>query len=79
MLFSSILSVAEKNVKKNSHLINMWLKDWCHQWNFGFFAHGVFYMVPGLLERDRVCLFKRGKRILACELAGQTESVLNQV
>lgn len=36
-------------------------------------------MVPGLLERDRVCLTKRGKKILAHELAGLIERVLNQV
>jgi len=75
VVFSSILSVAGKSTERGrkSHLINRWLRNWCHRWNFGFFDHGGVYMAPGQLAIDGVQLSPRGKRILAHELAGLTE------
>lgn len=64
VVFSSIPSVAGKNAKKNrTHLVNMYLKDQCHWWNFIFFNHEVLYTTPGLLETDGVHLSSKGKRI----------------
>ena len=42
VVFSSIPSVAEKIIERDrrTHLINRWLRDWCHWWNFIFFDHG---------------------------------------
>jgi len=42
VVFSSIPSVAENNTERvrKTHLINRWLRDWCHWWNFIFFDHG---------------------------------------
>jgi len=42
VVFSSIPSVAGKSTEMNrkTHLVNRWLRDWCHQWNFGLFDHG---------------------------------------
>lgn len=63
-MFSSNPSVAEKNDEMNrrTQLINRWLKDCCHWWNFGFFSQGLVYMAPGLLEADGVLLSNRGKK-----------------
>jgi len=79
VVFSSIPSVAEKIIERDrrTHLINRWLRDWCHQWNFGFFDHGEVYTALGLLVTDGVQLSQRGKRILAHELAGLIERTLN--
>jgi len=62
---------------RKTHLINRWLRDWCHRSNFGFFDHGKVYTVQGLLETDRVQLSQTGKRILGHELAGLIERALN--
>jgi len=77
VVFSSIPSVAGKSSERGrkTHLINRWLRDWCHRWNFGFFDHGEVYKAPGLLATDGVHLSQRGKRILAQELAGLIERV----
>jgi len=74
VVFSSVPSVAGNSTERGrkTHLVNRWLRDWCHQWNFGFFGHGEVYTAPGLLVTDRVQLSQRGKRILAHELAGLT-------
>jgi len=79
VVFSSVPSVAGKSTERGrkTHLINRWLRDWCHRWNFGFFHHGEVYMAPGLLTSDGVQLSPRGKRILAHELAGFIERALN--
>jgi len=79
VVFSSMPSVAGKSTERGRkpHLINRWLRDWCHRWNFGFFDHGEVYMAPGLLASDRVQLSPRGERILAHELAGLIERALN--
>jgi len=79
VVFSSIPSVAGKSTERGrkTHLINRWLRDWCHQWNFGFFDHGEVYMAPGLLATDGVQLSQKGKRILAHELVGLIERTLN--
>jgi len=79
VVFSSVPSVAGKNIERGrkTHLINRWLRDWCHRWNFGFFDHGEVYMAPGLLATDRVQLSQRRKRILTHELAGLIERALN--
>lgn len=77
---SSISSVAEKNDEKNkrTHLKNMWLKDWCHGWNLGFFNHGVVCIAPGLLYGWMGFTSLKGeKKILFHELAGLIETVLN--
>ena len=78
-MFSSISSVAGRHTERNrkTHLMNVWLRGWCQRWNFGFFNHGAVYMAPGLLETDRVHPLKRGKMILAQELAGLIERALN--
>jgi len=78
VVFSSIPSVAGKNTERDrkSHLINRWLRDWCHWWNFGFFDHGEVYMAQGLLATDGVQLSQRGTRILAHKLAGLIERAL---
>jgi len=79
VVFSSIPSVAGKSTERSrkTHLINRWLRDWCHQWNFGFFDHGEVYTAPGLLATDGVQLSQRGKRILAHELAGLIKRASN--
>jgi len=48
VVFSSIPSEAGKSTERGrkTHLINRWLRDWCHQWNFGFFDHGEVYLAP---------------------------------
>jgi len=78
VVFSSIPSMAGSNTERGrkTHLINMYLRDWCHQWNFGFFDHGEVYMAPGLLTTDGVQLSQRGKRILGHELAELIERAL---
>jgi len=79
MVFSLVPSVAEKITERvrKTHLINRWLRDWCHRWNFGFFDHGKVYTAPGLLATDGVQLSQREKRILAHEMAGLVERALN--
>jgi len=79
VVFSSILSLAGNNSERGrkTHLINKWLRDWCHRWNFVFFDHGEVYTAPGLLVTDGLQLSQRGKRILAHELAGLIERALN--
>jgi len=65
--------VAGKNTEKvrKTHLINRWLRDRCHWWNFCFFDHGKVYM---LLVTGGV---QKGKRILAQELVGLIKRALN--
>jgi len=76
MVFSSIPSVAGNSTERGrkTHLIDRWLKDWCHWWYFGFFDHGEAYMAPGLRAIDGVELSQRGKGFLAtswrCSLRG---------
>jgi len=79
VVFSSIPSVAGKSTERGrkTHLINRWLRDWCHQWNFGFFDHGEVYMALGLLVADKVQLSQRAKSIRAHELVGLIERALN--
>jgi len=79
VVFSSIPSVAGNSTERDrkTHLVNKWLRDWCHQPNFGFFDHGEAYTAPGLLATGRVQLSKRGKRILGHELARLIERALN--
>jgi len=79
VVFSSIPSAAENSTERGrkTHLINRWLRDWCHQLNFGFFDHGEVYTALGLLVTDRVQLSQRGKRILGHELVGVIERALN--
>jgi len=79
VVFSSIPSVAGKSTERDrkTHLINRWLRDWCHRWNFCFFDHGEVYMAPGQLATDGVELSPKGKRILAHDLSGLIERTLN--
>ncbi|KFQ34587.1 hypothetical protein N331_07827, partial [Merops nubicus] len=79
VVFSSIPEVKGKNTERGwkTHLINTWLRDWCHRWNFGFFNYGEVYMAPGLLAKDGAHLSPRGKRILAQELVGLIDRALN--
>jgi len=78
VVFSSVPSLAGKSTERGrrTHLINRWFRDWCSQWNFGFFDHGEIYTALGLLATDGVQLSQRGKRILAHELAGLIERAL---
>jgi len=71
--------VAGKSTERfrKTHLINRWLRDRCHWWNFGFFDHGKVYLAPDLLATDGVWLSERGKRILAQELAVLIKRALN--
>ena len=48
VVFSSIPSVAGNSTERdrNTHLVNRWLRDWCHRSNFGFFDHGEVYTEP---------------------------------
>jgi len=79
VVFSSIPSVAGKSTERGrkTHLVNRWLRDWCHQLNFDFFDHGEVYTAPGLLVTDGVQRSQRGKRILDHKLAGLIERALN--
>jgi len=79
VVFSPIPSVAGNSTERDrkTHLVSRWLRDWCHRWNFGFFDPGEVYTSQGLLATDRVQLSRRGKRILAHELAGLIERALN--
>jgi len=79
VVFSSIPSVAGNSTERGrkTHLVNRWLKDWCHWSNFGFFDHGEVYTAPGLLAAGGSQLSQRGKRILGHELVGLIERALN--
>jgi len=79
VVFSSIPSVAGDSTERGrkTHLVNRWLRDWCHRSNFGFFDHGEVYTAPGLLATSGAQLSQRGKRILGHELAGLIERALN--
>jgi len=79
VMFSSIPSVAGKSTARGrkTHLINRWLRDWCHRWNFAFFDDREVDMTPGPLATDGVQLSQRGKRILAHEPTGLIETALN--
>ncbi|KFW72624.1 hypothetical protein AS28_04863, partial [Pygoscelis adeliae] len=79
VVFSSIPTVAGKHTERNrrTHLINTWLRGWCRRRNFGFLDHGEVYTAPGLLATDGVQLSRRGKRVIAHELAGLIERALN--
>lgn len=61
-VFFSVPLVAETNDERNrkAHIINKWLKDWCHQQNFGFFDHGTIFIAPQLLESDGPYLSVKG-------------------
>jgi len=45
VVFSSFLPVAGNDEGRNrkTQQINTWLRDWCHQQNFGFFDHELVY------------------------------------
>ena len=79
VVFSSIPSVAGNSTERGrkTHLVNRWLRDWCCWRNFYCSDRGEVYTAPGLLVRDGVRLSQRGKRILAHELVGLIERVLN--
>ena len=78
VVFSSIPSVAGDTERgRKTHLVNRWLRDWCHRSNFGFFDHGEVCTAPGLLATSGTQLSQRGKRILGHELAGLIERALN--
>ena len=78
VVFSSIPSLAGNSTERDrkTHLVHRWLRDWCHQSNFGFFDHGEVYTAPGLLATDGVQLSQRGKNILAHELEGLIKKAL---
>ena len=79
VVFSSIPTVAGRGKERTrkAHLINTWLRGWCHHRNFGFYDPGALYSAPGLLSADGFHLSLRGKRILAHELAGLIDRALN--
>jgi len=62
---------------RKTHLVNRWLRDWCHWSNFGFFDHVEVYTALGLLATSGAQLSQKGKRILGHELAGLIERALN--
>lgn len=66
-----------KESSRKAHLINRWLKDWCHRQNFGFFDHGASSMVPTLLKSDGLHPSRESKRIIAHKLAGLIRRALN--
>lgn len=77
-MFSSILLQQKRKIlRRKTHLINIFLKDWCHFRNYGLFFlnHGTVYSVSGLLVIDENPPIS--KRILDQELAGLTETALN--
>jgi len=69
---SSTPSVAGNSTQRGrkTHLVNRWLRDWCHQWNFGFFDHGEVHTAPGQLATDGVQLSQRGKGFLPMSWRG---------
>jgi len=79
VVFSSITSVAGNSTEngRKTHLVNRWLRDWCHQSNFGFLDHGEVYRALGLLATGSSQLSQKGKRILGHELVGLIERALN--
>ena len=79
VVFFSILSVALRDTDRirKTHLINRWLRGWCHRRNFGFFDHGAVYLAPGLMAADGVHPGERWKRIPAQELLGLIDRALN--
>ncbi|XP_068023760.1 uncharacterized protein [Melanerpes formicivorus] len=78
VVFCSVPSVAGEYTERNgrTHTINNWLRGWCQQQNFGFFDQGTFTAL-NLLGPDGVQLSRRGKRVLALELAGLIRRALN--
>lgn len=78
VVLSSNTSVAARDTERTreTHLINTWLRGWCHHRNFAFFDHGVAYSVPDLMALNGSHPSQRGKWILACELAGLAERAL---
>ncbi|KFV69245.1 hypothetical protein N307_12034, partial [Dryobates pubescens] len=79
VVFCSVPSVAGEYTERNgrTHTINKWLREWCQRKNFGFFDHGATFTAPDLLGPDGVHLSRRGKRVLALELAGLIRRALN--
>ncbi|RMC20193.1 hypothetical protein DUI87_01039 [Hirundo rustica rustica] len=79
VVFCSVPLVAEENDERNrrTHIINKWLKGWCHRQNFGFFDHGEIFTTPALLEPNGIHLSVKGKRFLTHELAELVERALN--
>ncbi|RMB93655.1 hypothetical protein DUI87_29882 [Hirundo rustica rustica] len=75
VVFCSVPLVAEKYDERNrrTHIINKWLKGWCHRQNCGFFDHGVTFTAPALLESDVIHLCVKSRRFLAHELADLIE------
>ena len=64
VVFLSVPLVAEKDDERNrkAHIINKWLKDWCHWQNFKFFDDGGTVRAPGVLELDGLHLSVNGRR-----------------
>ncbi|KFV62420.1 hypothetical protein N307_01705, partial [Dryobates pubescens] len=78
-VFCSVPSVSGMYTERNerTHTINNWLRGWCQQWNFDFFDHRETFTAPNLLGPDGMQLSRRGKRVLALELAGLIRRALN--
>lgn len=77
VVFASALPIGGIDVDKQTHHINMWLRDWCNWHTFGFVDHGKVYVTLGLLAPDEMHLSQKGKRIFAQELAGLIGRALN--
>ncbi|KFV62115.1 hypothetical protein N307_03715, partial [Dryobates pubescens] len=79
VVFFSVPSVTGEYTERNgrTHTINNWLRGWWQQQNFGFFEHGTTFTAPDLLGPDGVQLSRKGKRVLALELAGLIKRALN--
>ncbi|KFV68274.1 hypothetical protein N307_02380, partial [Dryobates pubescens] len=79
VVFCSVPSVAGEYTERNgrTHTSNNWLRGLCQQQNFGFSDHGTTFTAPNLLGPDGGHLSRRGKRVLALELAGLIRRALN--
>ncbi|KFP06528.1 hypothetical protein N300_02212, partial [Calypte anna] len=79
VVFASVPAVEGLNEERTrkTHLINRWLRDWCHRRNFGFFDHGANPKLPCVIRSDGLHLTNRGKRTLGHRLKGLIRRALN--
>ena len=78
-ILSSIPSGAVRDMKwpRKTQVMNKWQRGWCCHRKFGFVNPGAIYLALGLMVADGRHFSLRGKQILAQELAGLIERVLN--
>ena len=70
VVFSSIPSVAGDSTERGrkTHLVNRWLRVWCHRSNFGFFDHGEVHQA--CWRQVELSYLKGGKEFLATSWRG---------